>query len=135
MDRTTSRKLWARIAAGDLEGEQYDGVDLHEWVRQVAARLIDADQETDASKRPGRVLSAVGLTGKVDSYAALREIVNDPLWDFPMIGEDGEVEEMLAQLVRQIVELARMKGLLRGVYGEDDKQAIDLVRKLVQKQI
>lgn len=135
MDRTTSRELWARIAAGELTGDAYDGVDLHGWVQQVAARLLEADQVADASKRPGRVLAAVGLSGKVDAYAALREVVSDPLWDFPVMGEGGAVEETRAQLVRQMVELARTKGLLQGAYEFDDKMATDLIRRLVLKQI
>jgi hypothetical protein len=136
MDRSTSRALWARIAAGDLQHlDHADPVDLHAWVRQVAAQLLEADDEVDPGRRPGRVVAAVGLSGKVDGYADLRELVNDVRWDFPLMGEGGAVEETRAQLVRQMVELARTKGLLRGVYGEDDKQAIDLVRKLVLKQI
>jgi hypothetical protein len=136
MDRTTSRELWARIAAGDLESQgEGDPVDLHAWLRHVAAQVLQADDESDAGKRPGRVLAAVGLSGKVDAYAALRAVVDDPRWDFPMMGEGGAIEETRAQLVRQMVELARTKGLLRGVYAEDDKQATDLIRKLVLKQI
>lgn len=133
MDRTTSRKLWARIAAGDLDGEQYDGVDLHEWVRQIAVRLLDADEEANAKKRPGRILSAVGLSNKVDGYAELRELVNDVRWDFPLIVDGVFVEETHPQIIRQILELARTKGLLRGSYAEDDKQAIDRIRNLLLK--
>lgn len=136
MNRTEARELWQRVAAGDLEHQdRVDPVDLHAWVRQVAQQLLEADDEPDAGKRPGRVLAAVGLSGKADAYAALRDLVNDPRWDFPLMGEGGAVEETRAQLVRQMVELARTKGLLRGVYAEDDKQAIDLIRKLVLKQI
>lgn len=137
MNRTEARALWQRIAEGDLDHQdRVDPVDLHAWVRQVAQQLLEADDEPDAGKRPGRVLAAVGLSGKADAYAALRELVNDAQWDFPLMGEGGAVEEETrAQLVRQMVELARTKGLLRGVYAEDDKQAIDLIRKLVLKQI
>lgn len=135
MDRTTSRELWARIAAGELACEPYDGVDLHKWVREVAVRLLEVDEETDASGRPGRILAAVGLSGKVDGYADLRAFVNDPLWDFPLIDECGPIKETRAQLLRQMVELARKKGLLHGAYEFDDKMANGLLRKLVPKQI
>lgn len=136
MDRTTSRALWARIAAGDLQRQdELDPVDLHAWVRQVATQLLEADDEVDPGKRPGRVVAAVGLSGKVDGYADLRELVNDVRWDFPLLGEGGAVEETRAQLVRQMVELARARGLLRGIYAEDDKEATDLIRRLLPKQI
>lgn len=136
MNRTEARALWQRIAAGDLEHlDRVDPVDLHAWVRQVAKQLLDADDEADAGKRPGRVLAAVGLSGKADAYAALRELVDDARWDFPLLGEGGAVEETRAQLVRQMVEMARVQGLLRGIYADDDKQATDLIRKLVLKRI
>lgn len=132
MNRTEARVLWQRIAAGELEHqEQLDPVDLHAWVRQVAKQLLEADDEPNAKNRPGRVLAAVGLSGKVDGYAALRELVNDPRWDFPLIVDSVATEETRAQIVRQIVKLARKQRLLRGSFAEDDKQAADLIRSLL----
>lgn len=136
MNRTEARALWQRVAAGGLEHlDQVDPVDLHFWVRQVAKQLLEADDDADAKSRPGRVLAAVGLSGKADGYAALRELVNDPQWEFPMLVEGGIVEETQAQLVRQMVTQAREKGLLRGIYAYDDKAAADLVREILRKQI
>jgi hypothetical protein len=64
VNRTEARALWQRVAAGDLKYlEQIDPVDLHAWVCQVAKQLLDADDEPDAKRRPGRVLAAVGLSG------------------------------------------------------------------------
>lgn len=136
MNRTEALQLWQRIAAGELEDiDQLDPVDLHAWVRQVANQLLEADNEPSAGKRPGRVVAAVGLSGRVDVYAHLRKLVTDARWDFPMIGEGGVIEETRGQILRQMVELARTEGILRGIYAEDDKQAIDLVRNLLHKKI
>ena len=51
------------------------------------------------------------------------------------MGEGGAVEETRAQLVRQMLELARARGLLQGAYEFDDKMATDLIRKILLKQI
>lgn len=132
MNRTEARVLWQRIAAGELKHqEQLDPVDLHAWVCQVAKRLLEADDEPNAKRRPGRVLAAVRLSGKVDGYAALRELVNDARWDFPLIVDSVATEETRAQIVRQIVKLAREQRLLPRSYAEDDKQAADLIRSLL----
>jgi len=40
MNRTASLALWQRVADGDLEREQYDGVDLHSWIMGVALELL-----------------------------------------------------------------------------------------------
>ena len=139
MNRTEARALWLRVAAGDLEHlehlEQFDLVDLHAWMRQVAKQLLEADGEPDAKRRPGRILTAVGLRGKVDRYAGLRELVNAPQWDFPLLGEDGVAEETRAQIVRQMVAQAREKGLLNGIYADDDKEAVYLVGAILGKKI
>lgn len=135
MNRTEARALWQRIAAGDLEHhDPADPVDLQAWVRQVAKQLLEADDQPNAKKRPGRVVAAVGLSGKADGYAALRELVNDPQWEFPLLVEGGVVEEKRAQLVRKMVAQARKNGLLRGIYADDDKEAAGLVRGILGKQ-
>ena len=72
MTRSEGLLRWRRIADGDLDREQYDPIDLHAWVREVAQRVIDADSVPD-SVRPGTVLTAVCLSGKRDDSADLRE--------------------------------------------------------------
>lgn len=136
MNRTEARALWQRIVEGELEHrEQLDPVDLHAWVRQVAKQLLEADEEPDAKRRPGRVLTAVGLGGKADGYAALRGFVNAPQWDFPLLDEHGVIEETQAQIVRQMVAQARDKGLLQGIYADDDKEAVGLIRDILRKKL
>ncbi|RDI03940.1 hypothetical protein DES46_101632 [Caldimonas thermodepolymerans] len=136
MNRTEARGMWQRIADGGLTDlDSQDAAHLHAWIRGVASRILSADDGSDAGQRPGRVLAAVGLSGKPDGYAALREVVNDVVWEFPVITADGELDETRAQLVRQMVEIARQRGLLKGVYAVDDKQATDLIRKILRKQI
>lgn len=136
MNRTEARAMWQRIADGGLTDlESQDAADLHAWIRGVASRLLSADKGANASRRPGRVLAAVGLSGKPDGYAALRELVNDIVWEFPVITDNGVLEETRAQLVRQMVAMARQRGLLEDGYAVDDKAATDLIRKILRKQI
>lgn len=136
MNKTEARALWQRIADGGLtDQDSQDTAHLHAWIRDVAAKVLAADAGAGAGQRPGRVLLAVGLSGKPDGYAALRDVVNDIVWEFPLMVEGVAVEETQAQLVRQMVEAARQRGLLEGVYAVDDKQATDLIRKILRKQI
>lgn len=136
MNRTEARAMWQRIADGGLTDlESQDATHLHAWISAVAAKVLDADDSADAGRRPGRVLAAVGLSGKPDGYAALREVINDVVWEFPLIIDGVEREESRAQLVRQMVETARKRGLLEGIYEVDDKAATDLIRGILPKQI
>lgn len=136
MNRTEARAMWQRIADGGLTDlESQDVERLHTWVRGVASKILSAEDGAVAGKRPGRILAAVGLSGKPDGYAALRELVNDVLWEFPVITDGVERYETRAQLVRQMVELARQRGLLQGDYVVNDKAVTDLIRNILRKQI
>jgi hypothetical protein len=135
MNRSESRKLWARVAAGDLERQQDDPVDLYAWIKDVAERVLIADgpdekgNKVSPKKRPMRVLVAVGLSNKHDGYAELRALIESPLWDFQEMDQDGPVEVTQGKLIQQIVKEARKLGILE---DSDDKKARDLVRKLLE---
>ena len=138
MNRTEARALWQRVAAGELERgpDECDRVDLRGWMREVAAKLLEADDEPVAGKRPYRITEAVGLDGKADAYAALRALVDDPLYQFPFISADGVwTEQAQADTVRDLVARARSLGLLRGEYATDEKMARDLMRALWQRKL
>ena len=135
MNRSEALALWARAAAGDLEHGQACPVDLHAWIRQVAHDLLEADA-APAGARPGAVLAAVGLAGKADAYAELRAFVDGPQWAFQAHDSDGQaIHEADAAVVRKMVDQARERGLLVGVYAVDDKKALQLVRDLRTKQL
>lgn len=135
MNRTEARALWQRVATGDLERfDEIDTARMHAWIREVAAKVVEADA-LPTGARPDALVRALGLAGKVDAYADLRALVNDVRWEFPTTGVDGAaLDESRAQIVRQMVALAREQGLLRGVYADDDKKAHDLIRSLLPKQ-
>lgn len=137
MNRTEARALWQRVAAGELESQpdEFDRIFLRGWMREVAAKLLEADDEPVAGKRPGRIVEAVGLTGKADGYAALRALVDDAIFDFPVLVDGAWTEQAQADIVRELVERARALGLLRGEYATDDKVARDLMRDLWQKKL
>ena len=133
MNRTEARERWARIAAGELQGEQVDEVDLIGWIQRVAVDLLAADQ-LPAPKRAGAVVKAVGLANKPDPHAQLRAMTQHPRWDFPKISADGvATEARRAEIVRAVVTEARAKGLLRGIYAVDDTKAHDLVRRFLPR--
>lgn len=73
MTRAESRALWVRIFDGDLGREQSDPVDLHAWVRNVARRVLEADDTVDEKQRPYNITAAVGLRGPLDPHADLRD--------------------------------------------------------------
>lgn len=133
MNRTESLERWKRIADGDLEREQYDAVDLHAWIRAVAAELLEADKEANSTKRRTLLMQAISMVGREDQYAALRALINEPIWDFPTLDlATGEWhEDSLADLVQGVVKEARKRKLLRGVYDTDPKKAQDLIRGLI----
>lgn len=91
MNKTEAKVMWQRIANGGLTDlDSQDAEHLHDWIRNVASKVLAADEAANAGQRPGRVLAAVGLSSKPDGYAALREVVNDVVWEFPLM--DGSVE-------------------------------------------
>lgn len=128
--------MWQRLAAGELgfhRDDDPDGDALAEWLKAVANAVVDADT-LPAGQRPDGLVRALGLAGRADAYADLRGLVEDLRWQFPVMGEEGKIiEETRAQLVRQMVELARGQGLLTGVYACDDKKAHELLRGLLTK--
>jgi hypothetical protein len=129
--------MWQRIAAGEFgvhRDDDPEGETLGEWLKAVAKAVLEADA-LPAGQRPDGLVRAIGLAGRADAYADLRGLVEDPRWQFPVVGEEGKyIEETRAQLVRQMVEVARKQGLLRGVYADDDKKAHELVRDLLTKK-
>jgi hypothetical protein len=136
MNKTEAKAMWQRIADGGLTDlDSQDVEHLHAWIRYVASKVLAADEASNAGQRPGRVLAAVGLSSKPDGYAALREVVNDVVWEFPLFDGGVEVQETQAKLVHKMVEMARKRGVLDGDYAVNDKSATNLVRKIWLKQI
>ena len=136
MNRTQALEHWRRVAAGDLERDQYDGIDLHAWIKQVAADVLAADDEPLPSKRRAALTKAISMDGRSDGYAALRRLINEPHWEFRAISpETGEsIEVSQARLVERIEQEARRRGLLRGIYAEDRKKALDRIRELAREK-
>lgn len=138
MTRTEALERWRQIADGalDFESDGWDPVDLREWVREVAAALVATEQVKNADQRKTAVHRAVGLSGQHDRYAALRKLVEDPVWVFPAIDPDGQWHEFeQSETVRLIVDEARRIGLLAPVYQFDDKKARGLIRDIWTKRI
>lgn len=132
--RSEARALWQRVAEGELEDVSADGFDLHAWVREAARALLVADDEPQPLARRAAIVRAVGLHGHLDGYAQLRALVHDARWDFSEVTADGEVRERRrGEIIRAIVEEARARGILRGIYADDDKKAADVVRELLPK--
>lgn len=132
MNRTEALQFWQRIANGELLQLDEQGVDeLHAWIQSAAKRVLVADKAS-TGRRPDAVVAAIGLSGKADAYFELRELIASTLWEFPILGQDGQtIEETRGQLIRKMADMAREQGLLRGVYAEDDKKAHDLIRSLL----
>lgn len=101
MTRAEARALWARIVAGDLEGAQYDPVDLHAWLRAVARKVLEADDTVDEKQRPYNITAAVGLRGPLDQHADLRDhlkLINEFEPAVPF--KRGEERQQLIALAR-----------------------------------
>lgn len=135
MSRTESLAMWARIARGDLEDPEENNEDLFKWIKATAAAVIEADGEPVAGKRPGEIVCAVGLTGKEDPYARLRELID--LWQVLKAIDTGNVviqpadrETRETEDVAGVYALAMERGVLWGEYLTDPKKAKDLIRDL-----
>lgn len=109
MNRTESLALWRRVAAGDLEHPQDDPVDLHAWIREVASKVLEADTVPD-KVRPGTVLDAIGLGGKVDKNAELSRLLH-------LVDEFSHLEADGRERGAQRGE--RMAGLMRFARASD----------------
>jgi len=137
MNRTESLAMWARIARGALEDPEENTEDLYLWLRATATKIIEADAEPDAGKRPGRVVMAAGLTGKEDPYARLREAID--LWLILRVIDSRNAvigpEKRTAELIAGAHEFALARGVLWGEYASDPKKAKDLIRDNWPKQI
>ena len=124
MNRSDSLELWRRVAAGDLERPQEDPVDLHAWMREVAARVVAADTVPD-SLRPGEMLRATGLLGKVDRNAALSELLH-LVEDFDRYDADGRVvADARGERMRRLVNFARRSG-----HVGDDVSDVELRKRI-----
>ena len=76
MNRTEALKLWQRVAKGDLRREQYDEIDLHAWIEEVAKAVIEADEQAISSQqRPIDLTEAIGLQGGKEPYPDLRQFL------------------------------------------------------------
>ena len=105
MNRSESRSRWQRLAAGENDA------DLWVWLQGVAQAVLEAD-DLPANVRPGELVRAVGLLGKVDDNAALREQL-DVLDGFPFAGPDGTHREPeRGERMRNLIAAARASGLI-----------------------
>ncbi len=76
MKRTEALVLWRRIAAGDLQREQDDPIDLLKWIEGVAAAVIEADKQAKSSQqRVNDLAKAIGLAGRVNERAELQRLL------------------------------------------------------------
>lgn len=133
MNRDENLAMWQRIAAGELSGiEQWDSTDPWEWIRDVAQRVLAADETKGKNERPAALIKAVGLSGQVDGYSELRRYV-ELLTDFDDLTIDGPQTQ--GQRIARMVEAMRKSGLLTGVYEVDDKKAKDLIRAILHQRI
>lgn len=136
MNRNESLAMWKRIAAGELSGrEQWDAIDTWNWIRDVAEKLIHADDEPTPNSRNAAIVSAVGLKGKLDVYAKLRELIEMHTIFFAIDDDGNDIPQTQGQAITGIVRSARKLGLLAGVYADDDKKAKDLIRDIWHQKI
>jgi hypothetical protein len=69
LDRSESLQFWAQVAAGEFTDDTKD------WLRLIAKRVVAADQ-ANLKVRNGEIVRAVGLSGKLDRYAEMREYID-----------------------------------------------------------
>lgn len=106
--RLDSRDFWERIAEGEMEGAY--GEDLRIWLGTVAKRLLEAD-DMPAEVRHGAIVRAVGLSGRRDEQAPLREVVE--VADSFLFIEDGERRDpRRGERMRTLIEAVRASGLV-----------------------
>jgi hypothetical protein len=136
MNRDENLAMWKRIAAGELSGrEQWDEIDTWDWIRGVAEKVIQADEEPTPNCRIAAIVAAVGLRGKLDTYAALRYLIEQLTMFFPIDDDGNDIPRTQGQVIAGIVDQARKQGLLNGVYADDDKKAKDLIRDILHQRI
>lgn len=142
MNRTQARELWRRVANGDLEYSQFDPVDLHTWIKDVARQVLAADEDPVDGRRVNGITEAVGLKGHEDRYAALRQIIEYQILigGFDYVDDLGQVvttppDQKVRRMVRSVHAAAKGSGVLRGNYADDDKAARDLIRSLLPKSL
>lgn len=73
MNRSDALERWRRIARGDLRRDQYDPIDLHAWIEDIAVAVIKADEQPNSSQRPYDLTKAIGLKDKGERWPALRQ--------------------------------------------------------------
>ena len=69
-DRASTRELLASFARGEF------GTDARAWLNIISARLLDADDEPDARRRPEKIMRALGLAGRGDPDRRLVALVS-----------------------------------------------------------
>lgn len=75
MNRSDALERWRRIARGDLRREQYDPIDLHAWIEELAKAVIEADEQPNSSQRPYDLTEAIGLKDVGERWPALRQVL------------------------------------------------------------
>ena len=138
MNRDENLAMWRRIAAGELSGtEQWDSIDPWEWIRGIAQGVVAADAVKGKNERPAAIIKAVGLSGQVDGYAALRELIDTHKMFSPIDDDGNEIPQTQGQKIAGVVAGARTRGLFDpdGSYFVDDKKAKDLIRELWHQRI
>ncbi len=135
MNRSESLEMWRQIARGDLADIECDTAPLLSWLQAVASKVVEADSEPTAAKRTAAIVSATGLRGVDDKYAALYALIDTHL-AFEKIADDGSaITQTRAEQIADVVTVAQSTGLLTGIYLEDDKKAKDLIRSLWPKSL
>lgn len=110
MKRSEARKLWQRIAAGELEDDECDSR-LMEWLRSTAAAILQADA-LKASKRRDAIVRAAGLAYRgSDEGQRLQDLV-ELLVDLPLLDQDGAKREAgRGEAMRTLIQAVRAEGL------------------------
>lgn len=120
--RALALQMWARVLENPgSSGSQY-------WVQEVARKLLEADRQPDAKRRPDAILKAVGLAGRYDRWHALREDLA-VFRSFSVL--DGETERR-GKVTKAEIAMLRHRGHFSGPDADawDDQR----IRKLIEEQ-
>lgn len=130
--RHENLQRWRRIAAGELEDAGADTEALLAWVRERAARIVAADA-SDAGKRPGALVSAVGLSSKAAALEPLREQL-EVVDEFPFRDEEGnERPPKRGERMDGYMKVARASGLVDD--DPTDEQLRHRIKRLLGRDL
>jgi hypothetical protein len=99
------------VAGGALDLDDDGPFDLHAWIRDVAAKLLEVD-DIEAGGRPGEIVRAVGLHGPKDGNAELRNLLQ-LVEEFDVLDENGDARpDRRGERMTRLVAIARSSGFV-----------------------